>query len=253
MLRHGNQTRAYLDLDPTITVEGAATGGSRMLRNDKIASELARRRDLAARAADVDATWLLSTLRAIATADPRELSEWHIGCCRYCHGFEHRYQRTQAEWDRDMADHDRWAGQPPPASKRRSRRQGERVSQTPAKAYGEGYDAQEFNSLGGVGYDERKPPHKDCPECFGRGHGRTVLRDTRLLGESAALLYDGVKQTRDGLELKQLSRMDAIDKIAKHIGFYEKDKGAGLAELLESLMGGATPRSSLKPVENPPE
>jgi hypothetical protein len=226
-----------------------------MLRNDKIASELARRRDLAADRANVDATWLLSRLRSIAMADPRELSEWRVGACRYCWGFDHRYQRTQAEYDRDLADHERWGSQMPAAAKKRRRRAGgQQLPEAPVvDRYRDGYEQSEFNAMGGVGFDERKSPHPDCPECFGRGHGRAVMRDTRLLNGDAALLYDGVKQSRDGLELKSLSRMDALEKIAKHIGFYEKDKGAGLAELLESLMGGATKRSALKPVEDPPE
>jgi phage terminase small subunit len=44
---------------------------------------------------------VLSRLQAIATADPRELTELHRGCCRYCWGTGNLFQRTPRELRED--------------------------------------------------------------------------------------------------------------------------------------------------------
>ncbi|MFD2298472.1 hypothetical protein ACFSPA_06785 [Paracidovorax citrulli] len=36
-----------------------------------------------------------------------------------------------------------------------------------------------------MGYDARKPPNQECPECFGAGQSRTVLKDTRQMSPGA--------------------------------------------------------------------
>ncbi len=84
-------------------------------------------------------------------------------------------------------------------------------------------------------------PKDDCPICGGDGQARTVLKDTRHLSANAAALYAGAKQTKDGIEIKMHSKLDAIEKLAKHLGVYEKDnqqKADPLTALLTRIASG---------------
>ncbi|MDQ5945039.1 MAG: phage terminase small subunit, partial [Pseudomonadota bacterium] len=76
---------------------------------------------------------------------------------------------------------------------------------------------------GGIGYDERLAPNPACPACFGRGVGRVLVADTRNVSKQAASLYAGIKQTKDGLEVKLHSKVDVMDKLFRHFGLYEAD------------------------------
>jgi phage terminase small subunit len=80
-----------------------------------------------------------------------------------------------------------------------------------------------FDEKGGVGFTPKKDPNPDCPECFGDGVGETFVHDTRKLTPAAARLYAGVKQTREGLDVKMLSQDDALVNVGRHLGLF-KDK-----------------------------
>lgn len=131
-------------------------------------------------------------------ADGNELAEHVIDCCRYCHGEGHKYQFTPAEFQRAIeqylaADAVRKGGPKDPLGLL-------------------------FNPKGGVGFDPRKPPADDCPECFGRGEPRIVAKDTRYLSEKGRRQYSGVKLTKHGPELQMRSRDKALELAAKHTG-----------------------------------
>lgn len=144
----------------------------------------------------ISADKILKQAWDIATADPRELMELKVGCCRYCWGIGHRQQRTLAEMNRALeAFH---------ANKKKPR------------------DA-EFDEEGGIGFDANRPPHPECPECYGDGQPREVLHDTRLLSPAAAQLYAGVKRTKEGLQMLTKNQEAYAEKIWKHLGLYEKD------------------------------
>ena len=132
------------------------------------------------------------------TADPRDLMEYRIGCCRYCWGKRFLYQRTQAEFDREEAE----------------------LAKANEDAVAAGKPTKAFNPMGGVGYDKRRPPNPECPECAGEGVGRTVFKDTRTISPAAASLFAGVKETKEGLELKLHSKDAAMDKVFRHLGLY---------------------------------
>jgi phage terminase small subunit len=52
--------------------------------------------------------------------------------------------------------------------------------------------------------------------------------DTRTLSPKAKLLYAGVKQTRDGFEIKMRDQDKAMENVAKHLGmFVEKHEHTG--------------------------
>ncbi len=150
----------------------------------------------------------------VVKADARDLSEYRIGCCRYCHGIEFRYQMTPQEYRNRLA------------------------------AYMERHATKDpcglaFPMEGGVGYDKRKKPHKDCPECFGEGEGREVFKDSRSLSESARTLYSGVKRTKNGIEIMTRSKDKAVEMAARHTGVIKQfGDGDNDSELKITVIGG---------------
>lgn len=162
----------------------------------------------------------------IAFADPRELVQVKIGCCRHCHGEGFRYQRTIAEYNHDREEFAKKPGSRP----------------------------EEFEEQGGIGFDPLRPPNAICPECGGDGDARVVIADTRNLSPQAKALYAGAKRTKFGIEMLMHSKMDAIEKLFKHLGLYEKDnhqKADPLAALLRRISTGNA--SSFRPVADDPE
>lgn len=173
--------------------------GHENLRKPEIAAAIQQaQRDRSERTA-ITADRVLAEAWALLTADPRELVELHIDACRYCRGIDHGYQRTAAEMERDRAAH---------VARQASARSGD----APAP----------FDEKGGTGFDPRRPPVASCPECFGRGVPRVQLNDTRRLSPAAASLYAGVKQTRDGVEVRLHPKTDAIEKLFRHLGLYDR-------------------------------
>ncbi len=140
---------------------------------------------------------VLRNLAAIAQADVRELIEFRRTCCRYCWGKGFRYQRTAGEIERER----------------------EEFQALPDKLK----KGKTFDLKGGDGYNAKRDPNPQCPECFGDGVGDAFVHDTRRISPDAARLYAGVKVTREGLEVKTHSAIDALVKIGHHLGMF-KDK-----------------------------
>lgn len=148
----------------------------------------------------------------IYSADARELVSVHVGCCRYCWGEGHRYQRTLSEYNRDRESF-REGGKPP----------------------------EDWEEQGGIGFSPLRDPHPDCPECHGDGSPRDVPRDTRYLSAATAALYAGVRRTKYGLDILTHDKLRAGDMLMKHLGAYEKDnnqKGDRLNDLLHAIGSG---------------
>src|SRR5690606_19416068 len=122
----------------------------------------------------------------IAAADPRELVENLHDSCRYCWGEGNRYHWTAREFERAQETYkdalDAWNEQ---YRKKHPRR-----------------EPKEPDVAGGLGYDPRREPNQDCPECFGRGVLYQHLADTRFLSDSARMLYAGVELTQHGVRMK---------------------------------------------------
>ncbi|MDG9927426.1 MULTISPECIES: terminase small subunit [unclassified Pseudomonas] len=160
------------------------------------------------------------------TADARELTQLYIGCCRFCHGFNHHYQRTRNEFEADYAD---WEANTKP-------------------------DKGEFNAKGGPGFNPNAEPHPHCPECAGDGIPRVVLMDTRQLSDGARSLFAGVKQTKFGIEVQMHSKDAAMEKLFKHLGLYEKDneqKTDPLTTLLHTISSNSG--NGFRPVVEDPD
>lgn len=204
-----NGTAAYRRAYPNCkSDEAAAAAASRLLSSGKVKEELARQRDERSERTKITQDKVLQQFWAIATADPNELIEYRRVCCRHCWGIGFDYQRTEREMARDLALHAKKVAEFKPGK-----------NKTPPGP---------FDEAGGIGYDERRGPNPACPECFGDGVGKTVAKDTRNLSQEARRLYAGVKQTKDGLEIKVHDQAAALVNVAKLQGYFtEKVEHSG--------------------------
>jgi hypothetical protein len=106
--------------------------------------------------------------------------------CRYCHGDNHEYQRTHAEFEDDLERH---LTRPRIT---RTDRFGRQYHRTPI-----------FDPKGGSGYDINLPPHPDCPNCHGEGdiNNQIVkIKDSRFFTAEERELWNGAKLTEKGVE-----------------------------------------------------
>jgi hypothetical protein len=127
----------------------------------------------------------------LATADARELSPIVRACCRYCYGIDNQYQYTLPELRRARTAHLAAQLKLPKA------------------------DRVPFDEAGGDGYDQTKEPNKDCPQCHGNGITISKPIDLDKLSEGAAMLFDGIRQHRDGsIEVKVRDRSRAMEQFA---------------------------------------
>lgn len=122
----------------------------------------------------------------VAQADPAELAQRRRGACRYCHGFDNEYHwKDEKEFQ---------------------------ASVDPNK-----------DDFGGYGYRFTAKPAPDCPKCEGLGEAYNWTADTRDLSPNARKLFAGVKQTRDGTEIKMRDRDAALVNIAKYFGMFTEN------------------------------
>lgn len=188
-----NATQAYLRSHPGVKTTSASSESAKYLGNPWIQIALAKGRAAMSERTGITADRALEHAWLIATADARELIEYIVGCCRYCYGEGFKEQRTLAEFN---------------AAREKSLSLG---------------SSEPFDEKGGIGYDPRLDPHPLCTECFGKGHGRAYINDSRRFSPAAASLYAGVKITKDGIEVKMNSKLDALEKVFKHLGLYKED------------------------------
>ena len=173
----------------------------------------------------VDADRVVTEAWNIMLADPRELVQVKVGCCRHCWGEGFKFQRTVGEFNHDREQHALKAG-----------------------------NLADFDEKGGIGFDPLKPPHPSCPDCGGDGYPRAVLADTRRLSPRALSLYAGARMTKYGIEIAMHDKSAAMEKLFRHLGLYEKDnqqKTDPLAALLHSIANGNG--NGFRPVTDDPE
>lgn len=170
--------------------------GAENLSKPAIQAAISQAQKARAERTGINSDALLLQAWQIAFADPRELVETKVGCCRHCWGENFKRQRTVGQRN---ADFEKWRK--------------------------DGKPADEFDEEGGIGFNPHRPPHPDCTECCGDGVSRDVVKDTRYLSPAAAQLYAGVKRTKDGMQVLMHDKAIFAEKLFKHLGLYEKDNG----------------------------
>jgi phage terminase small subunit len=211
-----NGTHAYMRVFPGIKAKSARTLGARMLAKVGVAKKIAILKHERSGRLQLESDHVLRVMSDIYFCDTRELVQYWLGCCRYCWGQGHRFQRTDGEMDFDRDAHEE-----------------------KQNANADGKAARAFNEKGGGGFLSGRKPNPDCPSCAGAGQGRAVINDTRTLSAAARALYAGVKEGKDGVEVKIHDKLTAGDKLFRHMGLYEKDNAAKTAEFtsLDALQG----------------
>jgi phage terminase small subunit len=145
---------------------------------------------------EITADMVLQRWWDIATADPNEIIHMRRVCCRHCFGIDHHYQwRDEAEYK--MA-----------------------VQAAIENAKKEDKEPVMPSDAGGYGFDRLLRPHPKCPYCRGEGNLETHIEDTRDLGPKASILYAGVKQTANGIEIKFKDQDKALENVARHLGMF---------------------------------
>jgi hypothetical protein len=172
-------------------------------------------------------TWL------ICIADPNELARIEHRACRHCHGEGFKYQWKEHEFEAAVADADA----------------GYRINDKGMKV-----DAHMPDWAGGMGFDQTRDPHPDCPHCMGEGHKVTIVTDTRDLSEAGRALYKGCKVDKNGNIEVQMHDQEAARRFyAQLVGAIVDRKeltgknGAPLAALPTSI----TLVAQVEPVEAP--
>lgn len=203
-----NATQAYKEAGFQVKSDAVAcAAASRLLASVKVREYLAVRAKAMMDRTEGEQDRLMLTLTGAAFVDANELVSYHRGACRYCYGQKHRYQFTAGEWDRKLEVHE---------ARREAALAKERADPGP------------LDIQGGTGYDKRKEPYSDCPECFGEGVGWQVIKDTRHLSPAARALYAGVKDSKEGLQVLAHSQERARETLAKIHRMYEEGGNVNL-------------------------
>ena len=168
----------------------------------------------------------------IATADPNELMQLRRLNCRHCYGIDHHFQwKDEAEYEQAL--------QAVIAE--------EKAMQVDMPEYRATYPTDE----GGYGFIPVNSPNEECPHCFGEGKLDIYFSDTTQLSPQGQALFAGIKQTKEGLEVKTHDQLAALGQVARHLGMFNDkltlrgDQENPLEVLLRSLPG-----NTLRPVED---
>ncbi len=202
-----NGTRAYMRANAGVSEKTARTMAARQLAKVGVSQRITALRAEQAQRLSISADRVLQEVWSIAMADPREIVSYIRSCCRNCYGAEHQYQRTSVEMEEEREAHELQ----------------EDEKEERALARNRTHVRKTFQEKGGLGYDGRREPHPDCPACLGLGVERVVIQDTRKLSPQAVALFAGIKQTKDGVEVKLNDKRGAAEMIFRHLGLYEED------------------------------
>ena len=168
----------------------ADSQASRLLTIVKVQAAIKDAKAKRAEATAITAEMVLARYWMIATANPNDLVQFRRVNCRFCYGDDHAYQwKDDEEFLRAV-----------------------RL----AKANDDPMPTDE----GGYGFAPNLHPHPKCPSCHGEGYGESFAQDTRHLSPQAQALYAGVKQTKEGLEIKMHDQLAALTNVARHLGMF---------------------------------
>ena len=166
---------------------GAGQQAHLLLKHIEITEAITARMEDVAVAASVTPEMIVREWSKIAFGDPNAIVQVRRTCCRFCHGFGHQYQWTEAEYSKavDVAC-DTGMGAP--------------------------------DGMGGFGFDPNAEPAEDCPECGGQGIADVHVADTRKLRGAERALYAGAERTRNGIKVTLRDQDKARDNLARYLG-----------------------------------
>lgn len=174
--------------------------GPALLGNSRVAAAINNQLKALAIRTLINADEIVANLWQVATLDMREISELRRGCCRHCWGDNFGYQWTEEEYEK-------------------------------ACERAESRDKPAPSLRGGLGYVRTLSPNDDCPACGGEGVAREFFHDSRKLSPVAAMAFNGVKRTKDGIEIMTLDRAAMYDRVMKHIGMLDSPAAKRIQQL----------------------
>lgn len=195
--------------------KSANVDGPKLLSNPRIQAVIKAETEKRFEQLRLKADDILLRAETILTADARELTSHHIGACRYCYGIDHQFQwKTEREFSDALT-----------AARLK----------LPKKPTKDHLAALPRND-GGYGYSLKRDPNHDCPECSGLGVPYTRFADTRTISPAAAVLFEGVEETKDGLKIRMASREAAMNLLARHHGLTREREQTPLEDALTALL-----------------
>lgn len=159
----------------------------------------------------LEAQDIVSYWSSIIKADPGDIVQHRRNCCRHCWGSNHAYQYKPAEFHKAMIDHEH------------------KRALILDKG---GADIGEFQSVEGDWFDGLLEPNAECPECFGDGVASVFVADTRKLGPEARALLAGVKETREGIEVKLHDKPKITEFMGRHLNIFNDTPDGGAASVV---------------------
>jgi phage terminase small subunit len=199
--------------------------GYRLLTNVHIKARINKLSSEHAQKLKIEATDVLQRLWEKATADVNELVRVERRCCRYCHGVDHEYQWKTFREFREVYDKEirKQFGTDNPDKLVEIGRKVDACDRIPGLP----------TDAGGYGFDQTANPNPECPECAGEGIAEVVVADTREALSHP--LYEGVKHTQHGIEIKIADRAKALEQVARHLQMFKDEvKVSASEELLEA-------------------
>ena len=171
------------------TVASVGRSAYQMANKANVAAYILERQKEAAAKFRITREWLMNWHYHRATYDPGEIIRTIRGACRHCYGDGHGYQWREPDYMRALAE-----------------------------AVATGDPLPDIG--GGFGYSHDRPPCADCPQCDGRGSAQTFIADTADLSPAARMAYEGVKEGRNGIEVKMADKHAAAIELAKLAGMH---------------------------------
>ncbi|WP_186276552.1 terminase small subunit [Burkholderia gladioli] len=196
-----NATAAYKRAGYAAKGHAAETNAARLLSKAEVQAAIASAMAARGERTRMTADHVLQLAEAMLMADVNALISYQHRCCRHCWGMGHAYQwKNERELALAIHAHVRAMA----AAKK-------------AKAPPEAWPLPPDES-GGLGFDPRRAPHQECPECFGEGIQHEVVADTRNLPPEVRALYTGLKRTKEGFEIKTQSKDKLLELMFRHHG-----------------------------------
>ncbi len=196
--------RAVYSVKADASDASVAVQASKLMASPKIRAILQGATEQAVQAVVFDRVEVMRQLVDLANADPTAVVMHRRICCRHCHGITHKYQWRNHEeyWEAVAAAMQRNAMRDKRRAKVRNPDDIEPDEDLP-------------NDEGGYGWRRPAKPHPDCPECFGEGEADVFIPDFDTLSPRDRRLIAGVKQTKDGMEVKMRDQDGALTTIAQ--------------------------------------